>query len=103
LPRRRASSLAPNHKVLCHSRSPFITTVTLVRCGSAAGLVCCRAEEGLGIVELPIGLGSAAGVVAFVGCPRVQAESMINKLHETAASRARALLKSEPSQTRQPR
>ena len=56
-PRRAASSWAPNHKVLCHSRSPFITIVTV------RGLV----GDGDGTDESPDGRGVGSGELVAVG------------------------------------
>jgi hypothetical protein len=86
--------------VLCHSRSPFITTVTLIRRGCAAALLGCGDEDWLGTVGLTVVLGFAGGEGAVAGWSFVQLVSMISKPHETAACRVRADLKSEPSRTR---
>ena len=73
--------------VLCHSRSPFMSTVTLVRSGAVVA-------GGLGVE--PSGGSGAANVSSVVP------DSMINSPIESATSHARAAFKSEPSRTPRP-
>jgi hypothetical protein len=85
--------LAPYHKVLCHSRSPFMTTVTLV------GVVGDRLPDWGDAVRLWAGLG--AGGLGATGWSLAQPDSMINSAIATAANRTDGL-RNEPSRTRQP-
>jgi hypothetical protein len=58
--------LAPNHSVLCHSRSPFITTVTLVRYGSTGSRFLASGDE-LGLAAGVLSVATGLGVGAVVG------------------------------------